>query len=220
MKNTIRRTITRRAVIVASVLALGALTTIMALAFTDRANMARADVPNTIPPMTLTYEVYGPSIGVGTRSIERFKEIRRLEYRGENDWTETVITSPTVDLGRYGTGSNVGSYTTVKGNTETYHDAMVGTTDTTALDADTIHLPFGLFGHAHVPPGFSHIGTGAGVSVALDAAISVDGISVPNARGIKYTEGNRELVMYEGAGFTIPVKSGDTFVLKSADIRP
>ncbi len=199
---------------------LGAAIIALGLAFASPNKPGLADAPNTIPPMTLTYEVYGPSIGVGTRSIPRFKETRRLEYRGENDWTETVITSPDIDLGRYGTGSNVGSYITVKGTTETYHDAMVGTTDSTALDADTIHMPFGLFGVALVPPGYSPIGTGSGVAIDIDARISVGGVLVPNARGVKYTEGNQNLVMYEGDGFTIPVKNGDTFVLKSADIRP
>ena len=138
MKNTIRRTITRRGVIVASVLALGALTTIMALAFTDRATTG---LPDPLPPMTLTYEVYGPSIGVGTRSIPAFKEIVRLDYRAQNDWRETVIESPELDLGRYGTASNVGSYVEVKGNTETDYDAKTDTFTTKHARRGHLHPP-------------------------------------------------------------------------------
>ncbi len=197
--------------------ALGAAIIALAVAF---ASPTKPGLSDPLPPMTLTYEVYGPSIGVGTRSIPRFKEIRRLEYRGENDWTETVIASPTVDLGRYGTGSNVGSYITVKGNTETYYDAMVGTTDTTSLDADTIHLPFDALGHAYTPAGTAPIvGMDAGVGVDIDARVSVSGTPMQNARGIKYTKDDREIVMYEGDGFVLPVKSG-IFTLKSVDIRP
>ena len=197
--------------------ALGAAIIALGLAF---ASPSKPGLSDPLPPMTLTYEVYGPSIGVGTRSIPRFKEIRRLEYRGENDWTETVITSPTLDLGRYGTGSNVGSYITVKGNTETFHDAMDGSTDTTVLDADTIHMPFDALGYAYTPAGTAPVvGMDAGVSVALDARVSVGGKPIQNARGIKYTKGDREIVMYEGDGFVLPVRTG-IFTLKSVDIGP
>ena len=215
-KTMIRRITTRKSIAVASVLALGVVMTVLALAFTNRTG---PNLPEPLPPMTLTYEVYGPSVGVGSRSIPAFKETRRLDYRSQTDWTETIITSPTLDLGTYGTGTYQGSYTTLNGNTITEYDALTDTTDTRSVGAG-IHLPFDALGHAYTPAGTAPIvGMDAGVSVALDARVSVSGAPIQNARGVKYTKGDREIVMIEGNGFVLPVKTG-TFVLKSADIGP
>ena len=94
--------------------ALTALFVVSLLVYTNRA-AAQASSGNLVPPMTMVYEVYGPSISVGERSIEPFKELHRLEYQSEIEWVDTVIESPSVDLGRYGVGSNVGSYTRLDG---------------------------------------------------------------------------------------------------------
>ena len=120
----------RRKLALASFLAFAA--ALCALAVVAAGNLPRptATAPDPVPPMTLVYEVYGPSISVGDRSIDRFKETRKLEYRGPNDWKETVITSPNIDLGRYGTASNAGSYYEVRGKTTTEYDAMDGGTTT------------------------------------------------------------------------------------------
>ena len=217
MKNTIRRTITRRGVIVASVLALGALTTIMALAFTDRATTG---LPDPLPPMTLTYEVYGPSIGVGTRSIPAFKEIVRLDYRAQNDWRETGIESPELDLGRYGTASNVGSYVEVKGNTETDYDAKTDTFTTSTLDGG-IYIPQNVFGASYTPIGSSPLaGTVTNEAVTTNVRVcATNGVCADNVAGIKYTKGDNELVVYQGDGFILPVENGDVFTLKSVQIH-
>ena len=197
-------------------LVLGAATVVLGLAFAGPANPG---LPEPLPAMTLEYEVYGASVSVGTRSIERFKETRRLEYRSQTDWTETVIESPTLDLGTYGTGTYQGSYTILNGNTMTEYDALTDTTDTRSVGAG-IHLPFDALGHAYTPAGTAPIvGMDAGVSVALDARVSVSGTPIQNARGVKYTKGDREIVMVEGNGFVLPVKTG-TFVLKSVNIGP
>ncbi len=211
-----KRITNHKGLAVASVVALGAVLCAFALAF---ANIARPDAPGVVPPMTLTYEVYGPGVSVGNRSIPAFKEIRRLEYRGENDWTETVIESPTLDLGRYGEASNAGSDRTVKGNTETEHDAMDGSTSTYTLDGGGRQIPFSAFGYTHIPPGFAPIGGATTGMVAIDAELSIGGELMQNARAVEYKKGNRTLVMYEGNGFTIPVKNGDHFILKSAVIH-
>lgn len=197
-------------------LALGAAAIALGLAFASPQKPGLAD---PLPPMTLTYEIYGASVAVGTRSIPRFKETRRLEYRSQTDWTETIIESPTLDLGRYGTGTYQGSYTTLNGNAITEYDALTGATDTYSVGAG-IHLPFDALGHAYTPAGTAPIvGMDAGVGVDIDARMSVSGTPMQNARGIKYTKDDREIVMYEGEGFVLPVKSG-AFVLKSVDIRP
>ena len=166
-------------------LALGAAAIALGLAFAGPAKPGLAD---PLPPITLTYEVYGASVAVGTRSIERFKETRRLEYRSQTDWTETIITSPTLDLGTYGTGTYQGSYTTLNGNTMTEYDALTDTTNTYSVGAG-IHLPFDALGHAYTPAGVAPIrGMSARVSVSIDARVSVNGTPTQNTRSIKYTK--------------------------------
>ena len=214
-KTVIRRITTRKSIAVASVLALGVVMTVLALAFTNRTG---PNLPEPLPPMTLTYEVYGPSVGVGSRSIPAFKETRRLDYRSQTDWTETVIESPALDLGRYGTGTNQGSYRTLEGNVLTEYDAMVGTTDTSSV-GEGVYLPNTNLGYAYTPPNHSPIGTQAGVAVATDARICVNGACIQNAAGVRYTKDDRELVVFEGDGWIIPGKDGDNFTLKSAKIQ-
>ena len=51
-----------------------------------------------LPSMTMVYEAYGPSITVGGRSVQPFREVHRLEYRSKTDWVDTVIESPSVNL--------------------------------------------------------------------------------------------------------------------------
>ena len=201
---------------VASLAVLGVmLTALAALAFT---NAARPDPPNPLPPMTLTYEVYGAGVQVGDRSIPRFKEIRRLEYRARNEWTETIIESPTLDLGRYGTGSSVGSYRAVKGGVVTEYDAMDGYTGTYAVERG-IELPDGTFRYTHTPPTQPFGPAITGEAVTTEARVCFNGDCIDNAAGVKYIKGNRTLVVLEGDGFILPIQSGDHFLLKSAEIQ-
>ena len=210
----IRRIISRKRIAVASVLALGVVTTILAVAFMNQSSQA---LPEPLPPMTLTYEVYGPSVGVGERSIPAFKQVKRLEYRSQTDWTETVIESPELDLGRYGTATHQGSYRTLKGDTLTEYDALTDTTLTSSV-GEGIFLPNTNLGHSYTPIGESPIGTGAGVAADTDVRVCVVGNCTENVAGVKYTKGDSELVVYQGDGWIIPVKDGDTFNLKSADV--
>ena len=214
----IRRMTTRRGIIVTSVLALGALATIASLALAG--SFARPTAPDPLPPMTLIYEVYGPSIGVGDRDIPRFKEVRRLEYRGRNDWKETVITSPDIDLGRYGTASNAGSYYEVRGNTTTEYDAMDGSTTTGTRDGSGAEIPNVAFAFTDSPVA-SPLGPSiTGVSVATNGRVCIGGVCTDNAQATKYTRDGREIILLSTtAGFVLPIKSGDDFILKSAQIN-
>ena len=127
--------------------ALTALFVVSLLVYTNRA-AAQASSGNLVPPMTMVYEVYGPSISVGERSIEPFKELHRLEYQSETEWVDTVIESPSVDLGRYGVGSNVGSYTRLDGRAIDEYDAMDGSMEESAVSEDSIFVPNSAFAYA------------------------------------------------------------------------
>ena len=212
-----RRITSRKGIIVTSgALALVAMTILGLVAFTGTATTP--SLPDPLPPMTLTYEVYGDSVSVGGRSIPAFKETRRLEYRSQTDWKETVIESPTLNLGRYGTGSNVGSYRQLKGNVETEYDALTDTTSTYTLEGTSVNLPTAALGYAY--HGTQPMGPNVtGVAVATDVSVcSADGVCEDNVAGIKYAKGDGTLVVYKGADFILPIKDGDVFTLKSVKI--
>ncbi len=145
----IRRITNHKKVAIASFGVLSVALCALALAF---ANRAGPKLPDPLPPMTLTYEVYGASVSVGDRSIPRFKELRRLEYRSQTDWKETVVESPTFDLGRYGTASNAGSYRQLKDNVFTEYDAKMNSTNTSTQGGVCSYRTVPYRSSTHRPP--------------------------------------------------------------------
>ena len=211
----IRRITNHKKVAIASFAVLGAVLCALALAF---ANRTGPNLPDPLPPMTLTYEVYGASVSVGNRSIPRFKELRRLEYRSQTDWTETVIESPTLDLGRYGTASNVGSYRTLKGNVLTEFDAKMNSTNT-STQGGSVLIPNSSLSVIYASP-TNPLGPDAvRAVVTTNLRACFNGDCRDNASGVKYTKGDTTLVVLEGDGFILPVEDGDYFTLKCADIQ-
>ena len=171
-----------------------------------------------LPSMTLVYEVYGPAVTVGDDSIASYKETRRLEYRSKTDWTETVIESPTIDLGRYGSGSNVGSYRRLNGAVLTEYDPLDGSTSESTIDTDVIFIPDAAFSFAHTSP-VEPLGNVSGVEVTTDARVCFNSECEQNASGVKYSANGVTLVVLEGDNWIIPLEFGNGFVLKSADIQ-
>ena len=142
--------------------------------------------PSELPSMTLVYEVHGPAITVGDNSVEPYKEIRRLEYRSRTDWTETVIESPTIDVGRYGTTSNVGAYLSLNGTVLTEHDPLDGSIRESTMDDNSTHVPNAAFVFVHMPtmPFGEDV---PGVPVTTDARVCFNGDCEENAPGVRYS---------------------------------
>ena len=210
-----KKIMAHKRITLASVAALGVVLCAFALAF---ANATRPDPPGSLPPMTLTYEVSGPEIGVGDRTIGDYRETVRLEYRSKTDWTETIIESPTHDLGRYGAGTNQGSYRKLKGNVVTEYDAMDGSTGTYTV-GDWTELPNATFAYTRAPV-VDPLGPGiTSEAVTSEARVCFNGDCRDNAAGVKYTKDGREIVLLQGDGFVLPIKNGDLFVLKTAEIQ-
>ena len=172
-----------------------------------------------LPPMTMLYEAYGPSISVGDRSIEPFKELHRLEYQSETQWVDTVIESPTVDLGRHGARSNVGSYTRLNGKSITEYDAMDSSIDGSTVSDDTVFVP-----HPALAYGtpyhdlLDHSSKFTKSRVTTSAKVCFNGECVENAVGILY-ESSRVALVFVDDSRGIPLRLGDGFLVRSVEIH-
>ena len=174
--------------------------------------------PSELPGMTLVYETYGPAISVGDSSVVPYKEIRRLEYRSRTDWTETVIESPTIDVGRYGTTSNVGAYVSLKGTVLTEHDPLDGSISESTIDDGATFVPNAAFVFVHMSAIFLDDEV-PGVAVTTEAQVCLNGDCEEKATGVRYTYGRTSVVVFEGDNWIIPLEYGEIFSLRSADIQ-
>ena len=200
----------------AIVVVIGALLAAFALVLANREGGEAG--PNELPSMTLVYEVNGPAISVGDNSVVPYKEIRRLEFRSRTDWTETVIESPTIDVGRYGTTSNVGAYVSLKGTVLTEHDPLDGSISESTIDDGATFVPNAAFVFVHMPtmPFGEDV---PGVPVTTDARVCFNSDCEENATGVRYSANRTTVVVYEGDNWIIPLEYGEIFSLRSADIQ-
>ena len=174
--------------------------------------------PSEPPGMTLVYEVNGPAISVGDNSVAPYKEIRRLEYRSRTDWTETVIESPTIDLGRYGSGSNIGAYLSLNGTVLTEHDPLDGRISESTVDDGVTSVPNAALTFIHMSAIFLDDEV-PGVAVTTVAQVCLNGDCEEKAPGVRYTYGRTSVVVFEGDNWIIPLEYGEIFSLRSADIQ-
>ncbi len=174
--------------------------------------------PTELPNMTLVYEVYGPAVTIGDNSVAPYKETRRLEYQSKTNWTETVIESPTINLGRYGSDSNVGSYRTLKDRVLTEYNPLDESTLESAIDNGVTYIPNAAFTFVHTSP-VKPLGNVSGVSVTTEARVCFNSECEENASGVKYSANGVNLVVLEGDNWIIPLEFENGFVLRSADIQ-
>lgn len=177
---------------------------------------------HVMPRMALTYETNGPAIGVGDRDVGGFREIRRLDYTSRTNWTDTVIESPTVDLGRYGTASNVGSYESVNGKAAVSYDAMTDSLDEYTRDSSAFSVPNVAFVYAAIPPDtLDAAGSGYTKSVvASNVSVCKDGSCQENVSAVRYRKPNTsfDLVMYKTDQWFIPLKNGTLYEARRIDV--
>ena len=93
-----------------------------------------------MPPMTMVYEVYGPSISVG----ERLSALQRVasSRTSETEWVDTVIGLRRSTLAD-GVGSNVGSYTRLDGRAVDEYDEMDGSMEESAVSEQHLRAELG-----------------------------------------------------------------------------
>ena len=217
----IKRTIVRKPTLLVIGVALTALLIISLLMYMDIGETpAGATSGKFVPPLTMMYETYGPSISVGDRSIESSKELHRLEYKSETEWVDIVIESPSVDLGRYGVGSNVGSYQRLDGNVVTEYDAMDDSMEeSTASDDDGVLSPNWAFAYAVAVRDFSDDIPGLSKSqVVTSAKVCYNGECEENVAGVLYRTERTEVVMLMRDSWAIPLRMGDGFLVREVEI--
>ena len=200
---------------------LTALLVVSLLVYMDRGGaQVQTGSGTLLPPMTMVYEAYGPSISVGERSVEPFKELHRLEYQSETEWVDTVIESPSVDLGRYGIGSNVGSYTKLDGRTISEYDAMDGGIEESTATGDSIFMPNSALAYAFQRPDSMYDAVpGMSISqVVTSARVCFNGDCEENPIGMLYKDDGFELVMLMTDSWGIPLRLGDGFLVRQVEI--
>lgn len=176
-----------------------------------------------LPSMTMVYETYGASISLGDRSIDPFKEVHRLEYRSKTDWVDTVIESPSIDLGRYGVRSYVGSYKSVKGNTVIEYTAADGGTYESSISEHSTFYPGPAFPNARGLAGFTDDLAKAG---GIEKSQVVTGATVcsgdecrENVTGDRYTGNGLDMVVLTDSDWVIPLRMGDGFLVRKVEIH-
>ena len=206
------RMTTRKTAIILAMMALAALAAVL---LHRSLTEAQEDRIHTMPSMILEYKTDGPAIGVGNRSVD-FKEVRSLDYTSRTEWTDTVIQAPSVNLGRYGTGSTVGSYVSLDGTTITQYNALTGTLETSTNDGG-IYLPGSAFSFATLPPAKMDAAPEYTKStVATSAKVCEDEDTCrENVSGTRYRDASGlDLTMYKTDAWFIPLKLGSYEVVK------
>ena len=175
-----------------------------------------------MPVMTIVYETDGPTIGVRGQSIS-VREVRRLDYTSRTEWTDTVIEAPNVNLGRYGTGSTVGSYRKLKGTTITSYDAMTGATDTDTKDGDSTFVANQALIYGNVPlAALDDSADYTRTEVTSNATVCKDSQCTDNVAAVLYSSarGHADLVIYRTDDWSIPLRLGDAFVARTVTVAP
>lgn len=173
-----------------------------------------------MPQMTVVYETTGPSINAGGREVAS-REVRRLVYTSKTRWTDTVIEAPTVDLGRYGTGSRVGSYESLDGESTVSYNALTGLRDEGTHDGGTL-VPNQALIYGTIP---SVLLDGAPAltksEVTSEATVCKDGTCVDNVTAVQYrgATGQADLVIYRTAAWSVPLKLGSLYEAKKIEIQ-
>ena len=172
----------------------------------------------TWPQFTMVYETDGAAIAIGQNPAEITREVRRLEYQSETQWTDTVIEAPTIET-RVGQFSGVGSYKQLNGKTLTEFDAMDGYTDETTETT----LEEGTTTSTIMPP-FPIEESGIECTpIATNSRVCFRDQCTDNAEGLLYRKASGSEAVFVNDARGIPLRVGspstrDAFIVKEIQI--
>ena len=196
------------------IVALAFLATLGAIiAFTTQ----RSDVveTRTWPPLVMTY-----NIDVRTYKGEHVREVHRLIYESESDWTDTVTESDPIQSGA-GTVYSVGSYRRLNGTRYEEYDSINDHYIVETVADNVLMAPNAFARPISVPylkskleeagkGSFESRPTSARACYRQQCRNSVDGLSVPIAAEVGWAK----WIFSDDPRWGIPLKVGDLFTVE------
>lgn len=168
------------------------------------------------PPLTMIYEVAGPTRTEGDGPPQASTEVHRLEYQSKNEWIDTVIEAQPVET-RYGIFSNVGSFQRLSGGEYTSFSSITNSADTEKVKDGVTMIPRG--GLAPFPIQMIEDAYDIELTrVATNSKVCFHDQCEENADGLLLADNGRELVFVDDAR-GIPLKIGDYLVVKEVQIH-
>ncbi len=167
----------------------------------------------TWPPFTMVYEADGVVYSMGSSPSVTTREVRRLEYQSQTQWTDTVVEAPTITY-TVGWSSRVCSSTRVNGDSYTEYNASGETTYAETLGENEIRLAGSL------PPPFpiedSRVETEPTVT---SAKVCFNDECTENAAGLLHRKANGAEFVYVDDARGIPLRVDDVLFVKEIHIE-
>ena len=197
---------------VAALVVAGAAVVIALAVMSVQADDPYPEIP-TWPPFTMVYETDGVAYSIGEGSAQTTRETRRLEYRSERDWLDTVTSAPTITT-PVGLATRIGSFHKMDGDTYSEFDASTGFSNTETIPdnarkaAGAVILPFPM---VEFDVRFS--------TTPTTATVCFNTKCQENAKGLLYTKpsGVQQVFVDDARG--IPLRVGDSLIVREIQIN-
>jgi hypothetical protein len=177
----------------------------VAVVFAVRSNVSAQPVNTDWPSLTMTYEIAGQSVLVGSEE-QSGTEVRRMEYTSKDNWTETIIEAPNIDT-TVGTFNAARSYRTLNNGVITEYDAITDSTTTTTAIEGSSHVAGPAFVRYSInalkEEGFEFS------RVSSDAKVCFQSSCEDNVSGVRMTHGGQEYIFVDDVR-GIPLKFGSS----------
>ena len=167
----------------------------------------------TWPVFSMLYETPGFTYTRGEGEPVTIREVHRLDYVSDTQWTNTVVESPTITTA-VGSHDRVGYYTQLSGTTYTEYDDAGETLHTETVEDDTTLIV------GTMPAPFPIVQSGvATTSTDTIAKVCFQGECTINADGVLYTMDNGSEFVFLDDARGIPLRVNESFVVKEITIQ-
>ena len=168
----------------------------------------------TWPPFTMVYETDGVTYSLWSSPSVTTREVRRLEYQSQTQWTDTVIEAPTI-TSKVGSTSRVGYSTRVDGDSYTEYNASGEMTYAEELGENETMLA-----GSSLPPPFPIEDSRFEIeSTVTSAKVCFNDECTENAAGQLRRKANGGEFVYVDDARGIPLRVGDAFIVREIRIQ-
>ena len=166
------------------------------------------------PPFTMVYETDGVTYSLWSSPSVTTREVRRLEYQSQTQWTDTVIKAPTI-TSKVGSTSRVGYSTRVDGDSYTEYNASGEMTYAEELGENETMLA-----GSSLPPPFPIEDSRFEIeSTVTSAKVCFNDECTENAAGQLRRKANGGEFVYVDDARGIPLRVGDAFIVREIHIK-